>query len=159
MLRRIQTGVDAMRAHPRVAGPVGLIGFCMGGTYTLLSAAAVDGIAAAVAFYGILSRKHGMYGDPATLDPAKKPRDALDAAPHVRCPVLAFFGKEDPLIPVSDVEALRAAWGDRADTEIVAYDGAGHAFMNDSRPAMYRPEAAQAAWARLLPFLRERLRT
>jgi carboxymethylenebutenolidase len=41
--------------------------------------------------------------------------------------------------------------------EIVRYAGAGHAFLNDTRPAMYRPEAAADAWRRLVEFLRARL--
>ena len=158
MLARIQQGVDALHAHPSIAGPVGIIGFCMGGTYTLLAAATVNGVAAAAPFYGILSRAHGMYGDPATLDRAKKPRDALDAAKDIRCPVLASFGKEDPLIPLADVDALREIWKAHAKRpEVVVYEGAGHAFMNDSRPALYRPEAAQAAWSRVIPFFRQHL--
>jgi dienelactone hydrolase len=37
------------------------------------------------------------------------------------------------------------------------YPNAGHAFMNDSRAAMYREEAARDAWPRLVAFLREQL--
>ena len=38
------------------------------------------------------------------------------------------------------------------------YPGAGHAFMNDTRPAAFRPEIAKQAWARTLAFLREHAR-
>jgi carboxymethylenebutenolidase len=41
---------------------------------------------------------------------------------------------------------------------VVVYPGAGHAFMNDTRPAAYRPELARRAWARMLAFLRRELR-
>ena len=44
-----------------------------------------------------------------------------------------------------------------APSEVVIYPGAGHAFMNDTRPAAFRPEIARQAWARTLAFLREQL--
>ena len=43
------------------------------------------------------------------------------------------------------------------DFEIVQYPDAGHAFFNDSRPEMYRPEAAREAWPRAVGYLKERL--
>ena len=43
------------------------------------------------------------------------------------------------------------------DGEVILYPEAGHAFMNDSRPAMYREAAAQDAWPKLVAFLREKL--
>jgi len=41
--------------------------------------------------------------------------------------------------------------------EIVEYPGAGHAFMNETRPDVYRPEAAADSWRRALAFLRTHL--
>ena len=41
---------------------------------------------------------------------------------------------------------------------VVVYPEAGHAFMNDTRPAAYRPELARRAWSRMLEFLRRELR-
>ena len=41
--------------------------------------------------------------------------------------------------------------------EIVTYPGAGHAFFNDTRPEMYRPDAARDAWRRAVEFLRHHL--
>ena len=43
------------------------------------------------------------------------------------------------------------------DKVLVLYEGAGHAFMNDTRPEMHRPEAAADAWARMVPFFRTHL--
>lgn len=158
MLARIQVAVDAVRAHPLCSGRVGVVGFCMGGTYTILAAAAVNGIDAAAPFYGILSHQHGLYADPAGLDPAKKPREPLAAARDVRCPLSAFFGEEDSLIPLADVDELeRTLKTLPLRTEVTRYPGAGHAFMNDSRPQMYRPEAARDAWARMIEFFRAEL--
>jgi carboxymethylenebutenolidase len=129
----------------------------MGGMYALLAACSCRGLAAAVPFYGLLSHEHGILHDPAGLDPERKPREPLAAAAALGCPLLAFFGEQDEFIAPADVERLRKALAGAAQpSEIVVYPGAGHAFMNDTRPAAYRPEIAQQAWQRCVEFLRGR---
>jgi carboxymethylenebutenolidase len=158
-LAEVQAAVDHLAAHPAVAGHrVGVVGFCMGGMYALLAAAGCRGLSAAVVFYGLLSHAHGLLGaEP--LDPARKPREPLGVAPEIRCPLLACFGEEDELVPLADVERLHEALAGAAHpAEVVVYPGAGHAFLNDTRPAAYRPETARRAWARMLEFLRRELR-
>jgi carboxymethylenebutenolidase len=159
LLATIQRGVDFLHAHPAVAGGrVGVTGFCMGGTYALFSGALVDGVAAVAPFYGILSHHHGLYHSDAGLDPKKKPREPLDAARDLRCPMLAFFGAEDVFIPLSDVRALEAATRTSPHSvEVRVYEGAGHAFMNDTRPAAYRPDSARDAFDRMVTFFRREL--
>lgn len=160
VLSRIQLAVDAVGAHPRLRGKIGIVGFCMGGTYTLLASASIHGLGAAAAFYGILSHEHGVYADSAGLDPRKKPRDPLKAAPDVQCPLIGLYGEEDSLIPLEDVRQLEQTLKSvRHRTVIKTYPGAGHAFFNDTRPAMYRPEAARDAWKRVLAFFGEHLTT
>jgi carboxymethylenebutenolidase len=152
VLETVQEAVDALAARPAVAGRrIGITGFCMGGQYALLAACSVRGLSACAPFYGMVRYDAG-------LDPARKPRAPLDALRDLTCPVLGFYGAEDAIIPVADVEALRAllaATGRPA--EIRLYPGAGHAFMNDARPEMFRPDAAADAWRRLVPFLRQHL--
>jgi carboxymethylenebutenolidase len=76
-------------------------------------------------------------------------------AAELRCPMLAFFGAEDTFIPLEDVRRLEQSLARaRAGAEIVVVPGAGHAFMNDTRPDAYRPEAAADAWRRTVAFLR-----
>ena len=109
-------------------------------------------------FYGLLSHAHGLLHDPAGPDRARKPREPIAMAAELRCPLLAFFGDQDSFIPQSDVQALeRELTGARAGAEIVVVPGAGHAFMNDTRPDAYRPEAAADAWRRTVEFLRAQL--
>jgi carboxymethylenebutenolidase len=147
-----------LAALPETSGRVGVLGFCMGGMYALMAGCADLGFAASVPFYGLLSHAHGILHDPAGLDPARKPRTPLEMASGLRCPMLAFFGDQDTFIPPSDVHALeRALTGARAGAEIIVVPGAGHAFMNDTRPDAYRPEAAADAWQRTVDFLRARL--
>jgi carboxymethylenebutenolidase len=123
---------------------VSIIGFCMGGMYTL-KAAATGAFARAVPFYGMIRVPDDWRG------PGQ--RDALDTADHV-CPTLAIFGGKDPWTPPDDIEALRAAWRDRDDCEIVVYPEADHGFVHaPDRPA-HRPDDGRDAWNRTLAFLR-----
>jgi carboxymethylenebutenolidase len=157
----VQSAVDLLAAHASVAGRrIGVVGFCMGGTYTIHAAASCRGVSAAVPFYGMLSHEHGLLAPPPgeSLDPACKPRSPLDAARSVRCPLLGCFGAEDPFIPTADVrrfDELLDASGQPH--EVIVYPGAGHAFVYDTRAETYRPEAARDAWSKLLAFLRRHL--
>ncbi len=155
VLGDVQAGVDRLAA---TGDRVGVVGFCMGGMYALMAGASCSGLAASVPFYGLLSHGHGILFDEQGLDPAKKPREPLAMASEVACPTLAFFGEEDEFVPLDDIRALETALaGAPAEAEVVVYPGAGHAFMNDTRPDAFRPEIAQDAWARMLAFLRREL--
>jgi carboxymethylenebutenolidase len=60
---------------------------------------------------------------------------------------------------MEDVHALERAFAAApAPAEVVVVEGAGHAFMNDTRPDAYRPEAAAEAWRRTVAFLGGELR-
>ncbi len=130
-----------LRAEPRTArARLGLVGFCMGGGLAERYALRTSGLSAVVMFYG----------QPET-DPAKLA--ALGA------PLQGHFGAEDSSIPLAKVEELRSALA-KADKpgEIYVYPGAGHAFMHEGNDT-YRPDAARQAWARLLAFLQDRLKS
>jgi carboxymethylenebutenolidase len=159
VLRDVQAGIDFLAlAKPTRARRTAVVGFCMGGMYALLAACQCRGLSAAVPFYGLLSHQHGILHAPEGLDRRLKPVQPLDATPDLHCPLLAFFGDQDEFIPLADIEDLRRRLAEAdAHSEIVVYPGAGHAFMNDTRPAAYRPEIAKQAWARSVAFLREHL--
>lgn len=124
------TGVD----------PVGVIGFCMGGMFTL-KAAGTGRFDRAAAFYGMVRLPERWRSD--TLG---EPLDAL-ASPD-RCPTMAVVGTADPWVPNEDIDALEAAG-----VEVVRYEGADHGFVHDpSRPA-HRAKDAADAWNRVLAFL------
>jgi carboxymethylenebutenolidase len=157
VLSDLGEGARFLAALPETNGHVGVLGFCMGGMYALMAGCADLGFSASVPFYGLLSHSHGILHD-AGVDRARKPHEPLAMAAGLRCPLLAFFGDQDSFIPQTDVEALeRALTGARAGAEIVVVAGAGHAFMNDTRPDAYRPEAAADAWRRTVEFLRDHL--
>ncbi|MCB1016857.1 MAG: dienelactone hydrolase family protein [Acidimicrobiales bacterium] len=119
---------------------VGLIGFCMGGMYTL-KAAGTGRFDRCVAFYGMIRvpedwRSAGQ----------GEPLDALTAP--AASPVLAIVGTNDPYTPLADLDDLEATGA-----EVVRYEGAEHGFVHDpSRPA-HRPDDAADAWRRAVAFL------
>jgi dienelactone hydrolase len=123
---------------------VSIIGFCMGGMYTL-KAAATGVFARAVPFYGMIRVPDDWRG-PGLRDP-------LDTADRV-CPTLAILGGKDPWTPPDDVEALRAVWRDRDDCEIVVYPEADHGFVHAPERPAHRPDDARDAWNRALEFTR-----
>lgn len=150
VLADIQSAIGFLASRPEVAGRrIGLTGFCMGGKYAFLAACRCDGLSAVVPWYGMLRA--------ASLDDAN-PEHALDAIADLRCPLLALFGAEDALIPQTDVAELRArAEKLRLPLETVVYTGAGHAFANETRPEVYRAEAAADGWSRALAFFAREL--
>jgi carboxymethylenebutenolidase len=147
--RRVLADLDAAttflasRSDVR-ADAIGVTGFCMGGQYALMAACTIDRLAACVSWYGMLR-----YAE--TND--TKPQSPLDLVPRLHCPYLGLFGAEDAIIPLADVEELRRRLaGDKKTYEVEVYEGAGHAFFNDSRPDAYRPAVAAVAWERATAF-------
>jgi carboxymethylenebutenolidase len=124
MLLDIQAGIDNVKS----AGPVGVIGFCMGGSIAFLAAARLSGLKAAVAFYGGQIIK---FAD-------EKPK----------CPTQMHFGEQDANIPMSDVETIMRK---QPQADIHTYP-AGHGFYCDER-ASFHDASAKLAWQRTLAFL------
>jgi carboxymethylenebutenolidase len=122
---------------------VAVIGFCIGGMYTL-KAAATDRFDRAVAFYGMIRLPEDWRG------PGQ--REPLETAADV-CPTLAIFGGVDHFTPADDIDALRAAWADRPDCEIVVYPDADHGFIHAPERPTHRAEDAANAWTRALSFI------
>jgi carboxymethylenebutenolidase len=143
-LADLHAAADYLVVHDDVAR-VWLMGFCMGGMQ-VLKAAADDRFAGAVAFYGMVVPPEPMRG-PNTRRP-------LDTAAEV-VPTLAIFGGVDAMIPPADIDALRAAWADRPDCEIVVYPDADHGFLHDPSRPTHRADDAADAWERVLRFLAE----
>lgn len=159
VLGDVQAAVELLAKQPITQGKgIGAIGFCMGGMYALMAASRCSGLRASVAFYGLLSHQHGILHSAASLDPERKPHEPLALASELRCPLLAFYGDRDEFVPLADIELLKQRVARSAQpAEVVVYPGAGHAFMNDTRPAAFRPGIAASAWSRMLVFLREQI--
>jgi carboxymethylenebutenolidase len=138
----LSAAADLLVVEDGVAN-VGVLGFCMGGLYTL-EAAATDRFDRAVAFYGMIRLPDAWRGT--------GKRSPLDTAADV-CPTLAIFGSVDSMTPAADIDALRSAWAGRDDCEIVVVEGADHGFVHDPDRPAHRADDAAALWTRALSWL------
>lgn len=135
-LADIAGAVDCLRQHPRFAGKVGITGYCMGGAYTFAAAAAIEGLAAVVPYYG----------PPPSADWSK-----------VTAPIQAHFCRTDGWARPDVAAKVQKLIQEQGGTmELFVYD-APHAFCNDTRGEVYTPEAAATAWQRTLEFMRQHL--
>lgn len=156
----LESGADWLKADSVVCRgrSVGVVGVCMGGTFTLLAACQSDRFAAATPFYGILSYDEGLIAGPDGRDFTRKAVSPVEAAPNLRTPLLASFGGQDTFVPDEHVAALEVGFvASGTAFEIDRYPEAGHAFLNRTREDAYHEESAQAAWARVTRFLHDRL--
>jgi carboxymethylenebutenolidase len=141
-LAKLEAAADRLIVEDDVS-TVSVMGFCIGGYFTF-KAAATDRFDRAVAFYGMLRTPENWRS--AGL------RDPLDVAADV-CPTLAIFGSNDPFTPPDDIEALRNAWANRPDCEIIVVEGAEHGFVHDPDRPAHRPEDAAKVWQRALEWV------
>ncbi|CAN7192650.1 dienelactone hydrolase family protein [Devosia sp. LjRoot16] len=124
-----------LKTHAKGNGKVGAMGFCWGGgTVNNLATVAPD-LLAAVPYYG---------GQP----------DAA-AVPSIKAKVMAHYGGLDERINagIPAFEAALKAAG--IDYQIFIYEGANHAFNNDTSAARYSKEASDLAWSRTIGLFRE----
>jgi carboxymethylenebutenolidase len=126
-VRDMAAAVNALKGRP-----IGVVGYCWGGSLAWSAATRLDGVSAAVGFYG------GMISD------------MVDEQP--RHPVMLHFGEEDQSIPIAGVEKIRAA---HPDIPIHMYR-AGHGFNCDQRGS-YDAPSAELARARTLEFFAKHL--
>ena len=138
----LEIAADYLVVHDDVR-EVAVVGFCMGGMQAL-KAAATGRFDKAVVFYGMIRPPEGWAGATTRLP--------LDTAQEV-CPTLAIFGGQDVFTPAEDIDALRAAWANRPDCEIVVYPEAEHGFVHAPERPAHRPADAADAWRRVLAFL------
>ena len=124
----LDVGAAVQALRDRGCAKVGVIGFCWGGGLAI-RAAQVLPIEGAVSFYG-----------------TRLPAYQIDP---LRAPVLGHFGADDGHVPPEMLAGARAFW---PEMEVHVYDGAGHAFANDRRPADFRADTAETAHARTAAF-------
>ena len=136
LVSALRDAVSLLRVDSGCNGRVGSVGFCMGGGLSAQLACAEPELSAAVIFYGASPSADDLAG--------------------LRCPVLGFYGGEDPRITATVPELAAAMEAAGKDYEWHVYAGAPHAFFNDTRRS-YHVGAARDAWARLLGFYAEHL--
>jgi carboxymethylenebutenolidase len=119
---------------------VGVLGFCLGGMYTL-KAAGTGRFSRAVSFYGMV-RVPEQWRNDTTIEP-------LDAVTRPgACPVLELCGTADTFVPGADLDALAATGA-----TVVRYEDAVHGFVHDASRPTHRPDDAADAWTRAMAFL------
>jgi len=137
-LQNYLAAVRYLKTQPGSTGKVGVVGFCWGGAMANQVAVYSPDVLAAVPYYG---------RQPASEDVSKIKASLL----------LHYAGLDEGInkgIPAYE-EALKKA---SVDYKMYMYEGAQHAFNNDTNPARYNKEAAQLAWQRTISFLKEKLK-
>lgn len=120
---------------------VGTIGFCMGGFLAILVASvAPDKVAAVVDCYGVGQR-------------------LPDLVPMRGTPLLGIFGGKDHSANADAIASLdKAARDAGVPFTKQVYPEGDHAFLNEQRKDVYRPDDARDAWSKILPFLRQNVK-
>ena len=138
-IRNFVAAVQYLKTHPLSTGKVGCIGFCWGGGMTNQVAVHSPDLSAAVPYYGS--------------------QPAVEDVPKIKAAILLHYAGLDERInkgiPTFE-EALKLA---KVNYRIYMYEGAQHAFNNDTNEPRYHKEASELAWKRTIKFLKEKLRT
>jgi carboxymethylenebutenolidase len=133
-----------LTAREDCAGRVGIIGFCMGGGFALLSAPRSEFVAASV-----------NYGE--------VPSDATERLAGA-CPIVASYGKRDRAMPGRAARLEQALSELGVEHDVKEYPEAGHSFMNriNAGPGLgpvlkfiggnYHHDSAEDSWRRILDF-------
>lgn len=129
--------INYLAGHEKSNGKVGAMGFCWGGGVVNTLAVAAPELRAAVPYYGA--------------------QPNAEAVPAIKARLMAHYGGLDARINagIPAFEAALKAAG--VDYQIFIYEGANHAFNNDTAAARYDKAAADLAWQRTVGLFRETL--
>ncbi len=126
-----------LKTHPNSTGKVGITGFCWGGGMTYQGAVNSPDVQAAVPFYG------------------RQP--AIEDVPKIKASMLIHYAGEDERINAGIPEFEEALKKAGVEYEIYMYEGAQHAFFNDTSPR-YHEAASKLAWKRTIDFFNKKLK-
>lgn len=131
---------DYLKAHGACTGKIGSVGFCLGGGLSLF-VSTLRPMDATVIYYGALP---GVQPDLSKL----------------HGPVLGHYAEHDDWASPAAANALKQQISDASDVsvEFHTYAGAEHAFFNDTRPEVHKPDASRQSWDRTLAFYAKNLR-
>jgi carboxymethylenebutenolidase len=129
--------VAYLRGHAQSNGKVGAVGFCWGGGVIGRLAVAEPTLDAAVVYYG---------QQPPTEEVAK-----------IEAPLLLNYAGMDERINAGIPAFEEALKSNNKEYTLYIYEGAQHAFLNDTNEARYNKEAADLAWSRTLEFFKQHL--
>jgi carboxymethylenebutenolidase len=129
-----RASLKAIVKHPRCNGKVGAVGFCWGGGEVNALAVAEPTLAAGVAYYG------------------SQPKSGIE---NIKAPLLLHYAGLDERINAGIAEFEKALKANGKIYELYIYEGANHAFNNDTNAARYNKAAADLAWSRTVTFLKK----
>jgi len=135
-IAQAETDLRGAVAHLRglTGKPVGVVGFCMGGTLSFFAACANGrDVGACVIYYG------------------GHPKVEYDYA-RLTAPVLGHWAEHDGTANQNAARIEAEVKRRGKSCEFHRYPGTKHAFFNDARPEVYDKEAAQKSWDRTLAF-------
>jgi carboxymethylenebutenolidase len=135
--RDIKDSIETVARLAECTGKVALLGYCLGGLMTFLTAARHD-VDAAVAFHGAETEKY------------------LREADRLHAPLLMHLAEEDEFMPKAAQAEIKAALAGVPNVTIYSYPGQYHAFSRING-AHYNEEAASLANRRTNEFLRQNL--
>jgi carboxymethylenebutenolidase len=136
-LARFVAAVPFLAGHPESTGKVGAIGFCWGGGMVNKLAAAGTSLAAGVPYYGR--------------------QIPVEEVPKIAAPLCLQYAGLDNRINAGIDDYIAALKANNKKYEIYIYEGANHAFNNDTNEARYDKEAADLAWGRTVEFFKRYL--
>jgi carboxymethylenebutenolidase len=141
VLADVQAAITYLHGNSTTQSSTFTVGFCMGGTLSLLTATQDLQLAGAIGLYAGMTRTFPGSGG-----------TALDQSVNIRIPILGLFGGADQSITPEMVDQLdRNLDTAGVEHEIVSYPGAPHSFF-DRKFAEYAQECADA-WRRMLGFI------
>ena len=129
---------DYLPTRKDTNGIYGCVGFCWGGAMSNSLAVSVPSLKAAVPFYG---------RQPATEEVAK-----------IKAAVQLHYGGLDERVNAGIPAYEEALKKNNISYELYIYEGAQHAFHNDTAPTRYNEAAAKLAWQRTLDFFGKHLK-
>jgi len=137
-IKNFVAAVKYLKTQPLSNGKVGCTGFCWGGGMTNQVAVNCPDLDAAVPYYGM--------------------QPTVDQVPSIKAPILAHYAGDDARINQGIPAFEEALKKYKKEYQIFMYEGAQHAFNNDSNPERYNEKAAKLAWSRTIAFFREKLK-
>jgi carboxymethylenebutenolidase len=150
---KLKMELDAERAEREIAGAgewllkqpscnskkYGVVGFCMGGALAQYTGTKEANAGAVVSFYGGF-------------------KEVKRDWKNLQAPILLIYGEKDRGVPPEQGRQLEQELKKLGkNVQLVIYPGADHAFFNDARKEVYKPDAAADAWKRTVEFFRKHL--
>jgi len=134
----VEAVLSMARSLPESNGKAGLMGYCLGGLMTFLTAARSK-VEAAVAYYGGGTQNY------------------LSDTPNLRSPLIMHLGTEDEFISQDSQAKIKAALKDKGNVTVYSYLGCSHAFARHTG-THYDEDAASLANGRTYQFFHDKLK-